>query len=125
MSQVISLEYQLQNAQSVPPWVTGTLEAAKKSVVSIILKVISINKTAKFLFRHQHAQEWNNTLDELGVQSKFKDVVMLEEENKMWHYLLANLPAGQLSILILVVGNAAQTQPTCYVDQDNQLHSTP
>ena len=54
-------------------------------------------KTAKSLLRDQHTQEWNNNLDDLTVQSEFKDVAMLEEENKMWNHLLTGLPAGQLS----------------------------
>ena len=58
------------------------LEAAKQSVASIT-QGVSVKKTAKFLLRDQHIQEWNNTLDGLTVQSKFKDVVMLEEENKI------------------------------------------
>ena len=69
-----------RNAQSIPPCVTSMLEAAKQSAASITPRV-SVKKTAELLLRDQHIQEWNTTLDELTVQSKFKDVVRLEEES--------------------------------------------
>ena len=88
-----------RNAQSIPSRVTDMLETAKQSVASITPRV-SVKKTAKFLLHDQHIKEWNNTLDRLTVQRKFKDVFMLEEENKIWNCLLTGLPVGQLSFVI-------------------------
>ena len=50
---------------------------------------------------HQkHTDAWNTSLDQLQVQSKFKDVVALEPESRTWNRLLTGLPAGQLSFLL-------------------------
>ena len=55
-------------------------EAAKQSIVSILPRVgVFHEKTAKSLLEDQHSQEWKNTLNDLMVQSKLKDVVMLED----------------------------------------------
>ena len=57
------------------------LEAAKQSVATITPKA-SIKKTAIALLRDLHVQKWNDILDELTVQ---RDVILLEEEIKMWN----------------------------------------
>ena len=88
-----------RNAQSIPPCVISTLQAAKQSISSITPRM-SIKKTAKILLKDHHIQQWNSALDQLTVQSKFKDVVMLEEENKTWNRLLTALPVGQLSFIL-------------------------
>ena len=56
--------------------------------------VLSITK---LLFRDQHVKEWHNTLNHLTVQSKFNDVLIVEEENKTWSHLLTGLSYGQFS----------------------------
>ena len=49
------------------------LEAAKQSITSITPRA-SITRV-KCLLRDQHVQDWNDILDELTVQNKFKDVL--------------------------------------------------
>ena len=43
---------------------------------------------------------WDNQLDTLSVQSKFKDIVTLESDSKIWNRIISGLPAGQLSFLL-------------------------
>ena len=76
-----------RNGQPIPSHAISTLQAAKQPVYSITPR-LSVKKTAKFPLGDQHIQEWNNTLDHLTVQSKFKDVVIVVEENKTWNHLL-------------------------------------
>ena len=50
--------------------------------------------------RRNHVVHWNSTLDPLQVQSKFKDIVVLEGTSHVWNCMLAGLPVGQLSFLL-------------------------
>ena len=58
-----------------------------------------------------HVAHWNSTLDPLQVQSKFKDIVVLEGTSHVWNRMLAGLPAGQLSFLLRA---GADCLPTCH-----------
>ena len=51
--------------------------------------------------RRNHVAHWNSTLDSLQVQSKFKDIVVLEGTSHDWNCMLAGLPVGQLSFLLI------------------------
>ena len=50
--------------------------------------------------RRNHVAHWNSTLDPLQVQSKCKDIVVLEGTSHVWNCMLAGLPVGQLSFLL-------------------------
>ena len=50
--------------------------------------------------RRNHVAHWNSTLDPLQVQSKFRDIVVLEGTPHVWNHMLAGLPVGQLSFLL-------------------------
>ena len=89
-----------QNVQSIPPAVINTLDAAKQSIATIHPKAIAKKLIADFFLKDHHTQEWNDTLDDLSVQNKFKDVVKLEVENKTWNCVLTGLPAGQFSFIL-------------------------
>ena len=68
------------------PWITITKTAIRRKAKGIL---------------HQHqAEYWNSTLTPLEVQSKFKDIVLLEPQSQTWNRLQVGLPAGQLSFLI-------------------------
>jgi len=47
-----------------------------------------------------HVAQWNSTLNPLQVQSKFKDIVVLEGTSNVWNRMLAGLAVGQLSLLL-------------------------
>ena len=74
------------------------LEAAHESISSITKTAIK-RKAKEILYQHQ-AKYWNSTLTPLEVQSKLKDIVLLEPQSQTWNRLQAGLPASQLSFLI-------------------------
>ena len=74
------------------------LDSARKSISS--LTKIAIKRRAKEILRQRQAEIWNASLTPLLVQSKFKDIILLEPQSHIWNRLLAGLPAGQLSFLI-------------------------
>ena len=74
------------------------LESARKSISS--LTKIAIKRRAKEILRQRQAEIWNASLTPLLVQSKFKDIILLEPQSHTWNRLLAGLPAGQLLFLI-------------------------
>ena len=82
-----------QNACSI-------LSAAKLSVseTSNTAKT-TLKSKVKQSIRKNHTEYWDNTLDHLQVQSKFKDIVVLEGASHIWNRMLSGLPAGQLSFL--------------------------
>ena len=43
---------------------------------------------------------WNEKLQSLQVQSKFTNIVALEEETQIWTRIMDGLPKGQLSFLL-------------------------
>ena len=59
--------------------------------------------------RHDHVAHWNSTLDPLQVQSKFKDIVVLEGTSHVWNRVLAGLHVGQLSFLLRAGANCLPT----------------
>ena len=84
----------------IPQNSISLLEAARKSALSTS-KVTKFIKTFVRNSLHQsHIEYWNNTLDHLQVQSKFRDIVTLEPKSHTWNRLVAGLPAGQLSFLL-------------------------
>ena len=71
--------------------ISQVTESSKPPCVKTVLK--------KSLCK-QHTDFWNSNLDQLQVQSKFKDIVALEPESRTWNRLITGLPAGQLSFLL-------------------------
>ena len=47
-----------------------------------------------------HASRWNNQLERLEVQSKFKDIISLESDCPIWNRIVLGLPSGQLSFIL-------------------------
>ena len=88
-----------QQLQSIPTQCISVLEAAKRSVASINPKA-NLKKAAQSILKEHHAEQWSSTLDDLLVQSKFKDIISLEETNKTWTRLVTGLPSGQLSFIL-------------------------
>ena len=82
----------------IPSDTCSILESAHESI-SLITKTAIKRKAKEILYQHQ-AEYWNSTLTPLEVQSKFKDIVLLEPQSQTWNRLQAGLPAGQLSFLI-------------------------
>ena len=78
----------------IPTSVYSALEAAQRSVDNISMKSVKISS------QKSHAKFWDDTLDPLQVQSKFKDIVSLEPESHTWNRILSGLPAKQLSFLL-------------------------
>ena len=83
---------------NIPTSVYSALEAAQRSVNNISMKSVKIS--AKSSLKKSHAKFWDDTLDPLQVQSKFKDIVSLEPESHTWNRILSGLPAKQLSFLL-------------------------
>ena len=75
-----SSEY--QEAQSIPSRVCSVLEAARHSIATITPKA-NLRDVARFLPKEDHIKKMDDALEDLTVQGKFKDVVKLEEENKV------------------------------------------
>ena len=46
-----------------------------------------------------HAAYWSHHLESLSVQSKFLDVVALEQQSNAWSRIMFSLPAGQMSFM--------------------------
>ena len=57
----------------------------------------SVKTVLKKSLHKQHTDFWNSSLDQLQVQSKFKDI---EPESRTWNRLITCLQAGQLSFLV-------------------------
>ena len=75
------------------------LNLPRSCTLATVTKTAIKRKAKEILHQHQ-AEYWNSTLTPLEVQSKFKDIVLLEPQLRTWNRLQAGLPAGQLSFLI-------------------------
>ena len=82
----------------IPKDTCTILESARESISST--SKTAIKRRAKEILHHHQAEFWNSTLDPLVVQSKFKDIILLEPQSWTWNRLQAGLPAGQLSFLL-------------------------
>ena len=79
-----------QNAQSV-------LNAAKLSISeNSNRQPVRLKSEVKPSVRRNHIAYWNST----QVQSKFKDIVVLEGTSHVWNHMLAGLLVGELSFLL-------------------------
>ena len=84
----------------------ATASSRPPSVKSIISKSL----------HQKHTDAWNTSLDQLQVESKFKDVVALEPKSRTWNTLLTGLPAGQLSFLLRAGTDCLPTPLYIYED---------
>ena len=111
IKQVLSIlrSSEYYEAQSIPSSVCSILEAARHSIATITPSV-SLNGVARFLLKEDHIREVDDILEDWTVQGKFKDMIKVEEENKVWNRLVTGLPVGQLSF-ILRVGMACLPTP--------------
>ena len=79
------------------------LQMARESISQLTesCKSPSVKTVLKKSLHKQHIDFWKySRLDQLQVQSKFKDIVVLEPESRTWNRLITGLPAGQLSFLL-------------------------
>ena len=60
----------------------------------------TLQQACKNVARESVRSHWDDKLDCLTVQNKFKDICQLEAENHMWNWIQHGLPAGQLSFLL-------------------------
>ena len=82
----------------IPTSVYPAVEAAQRSVDNISMKSVKIS--VKSSLKKSHVKLWDDTLDPLLVQSKFKDIVSLEPESCNWNLIPSGPPAKQLSFLL-------------------------
>ena len=59
-----------------------------------------INRSCRFELTERHQNLWNSHLNSLQVQSKFCDIVKLEQDNHVWNRIITGLPSGQLSFIL-------------------------
>ena len=73
----------------------------------------------------------DDKLESLSVQCKFRDVIKLEEKNKVWSRLVSDLPTGQLSFVLRMGKDVLptplnlkrwnyRTNPSCTLCSSNQ-----
>jgi len=78
------------------------LKAARESISQVTgsSKPPSVKLILSKSLHQKHTNYWSTTLDQLQVQSKFKDTVALEPISQSWNRLITGPPAGQLSFLL-------------------------
>ena len=88
--------------KSIPTSALDLLQAARSSIKELpsVNPARQLNKAARDTTQAHQASYWNNHLDTLAVQSKFKDIILLEAGCKIWTRIQAGLPAGQLSFML-------------------------
>ena len=91
-----------RNQNGIPQSSFEALLAAKSSVSLIGTSAYSksLKSRSKTFIHQDRSNKWDEALDSLSVQSKFKNIVELESSNRVWNHILLGLPAGQLSFLI-------------------------
>ena len=88
--------------KSIPTSALDLLQAARSSIKELpsVNPACQLKKAARDTTQAHQASYWNNHLDTLAVQSKFKDIILLEAGCKIWTRIQAGLPAGQLSFML-------------------------
>ena len=85
----------------IPQNIQSVLNATKLSISKTSnCSSARLKSEVKQSVHRNHVAHWNSTLDHLQVQSKFKDIVILEGISHVWNCMLAGLPVGQLSFLL-------------------------
>ena len=85
----------------IPKNALSVLNAAKLSVYETSQASSACLKSkVKQSVRHSQVAYWNDTLEQLQVQSKLKDIVILERASHAWNRMLMGLPSKQLSFLL-------------------------
>ena len=88
---------------SCPPQCLNLLQAARTSISALPPSSNPndrLKQVSKLVARDYQAPHWDNHLDSLTVQSKFKDIIALEPDCKVWNRILSGLPAGHLSFIL-------------------------
>ena len=87
-----------RNRSGIPQTSFEALLAAKSSVSSIGSSTYSksLKSRSKTFIRQYRSNKWDEAVDFLSVQSKFKNVVELESSNRVWNSIMLGLPAGFL-----------------------------
>ena len=86
-----------------PPQCLNLLQAARTSISPLPPSSnpnAHLKQVSKLVVRDYQASHWDNHLDSLTVQSKFKDIIALEPDCKVWNRILSGLPAGHLSFIL-------------------------
>ena len=82
----------------IPEEAATLFSQARQSISSISRK--TLQQACKNIARESDRSHWDDKLDCLTVQNKFKDICQLEAENHVWNRIQHGLPAGQLSFLL-------------------------
>ena len=91
----------VQRSMSIPdPCVSLFTQVVKSTSMETRHEKSNIKRMYNFHLKRSHTQHWNRQLDTLSVQSKFRDIVSLEPQCKVWNRIISGLPAGQLSFLL-------------------------
>ena len=86
---------------SIPdPCVSLFTQVVKSTSMETRHEKSNIKRMYNFHLKRSHTLHWIRQLDTLSVQSKFRDIVSLEPQCKVWNRIISGLPAGQLSFLL-------------------------
>jgi len=81
-----------------------------------------VSLAAKQLNTH-NAAKWDAQLDGLQVQSKFKDIVMLESDCLVWNRIISGLPSKQMSFVLCAGSDTLPCNATKFGLMENSIKS--
>ena len=91
----------VQKSLSVPDSCMSIYSAVVESVSKDIPhRDKTIKKHCESDLARYHSNHWSDQLDALTVQLKFKDIMELEPQCRVWNRIISGLPLGQLSFLL-------------------------
>ena len=91
----------VQKSLSVPDSCMSIYSAVVESVSKDIPhRCKTIKKHCELDLAKYHSDHWSDQLDALTVQLKFKNIVELEPQCRVWNRIISGLPLGQLSFLL-------------------------
>ena len=93
------LDPEFAKRESIPLRSLGTL-SSKPPSASSPTHAKALMRSLKSSLTKGRAAYWSHHLESLSVQSKFLDVVALEQQSNAWSQIMFSLPAGQMSFMI-------------------------
>ena len=84
---------------TIPPRSLDTVYCKPPSAPSPT-QAIALMRSLNSSLTKGNAVHWSRHLESLSVQSKFLDVVTLEQHSNVWSRIMFSLPAGQMSCMI-------------------------
>ena len=101
ISELYSCVGTVKDSMAIPEKCASIFTSVVKSTsTDTTHRCIKIANKSNSLLHTSHIDQWNAKLDELQVQSKFKDIVELEPQSNSWNRIISGLPVGQLSFLL-------------------------